>query len=622
LRELSLPLDCNMASRKHYSRLCYSSLIAIAIVLPSAVISGRTPKTTPSSRTSSAPEKKLERRDDSLITAPVKELSLQPAGARKAEGLAQFVEGERLEEMGEIDRALEAYQKVLNVDPGEVDLALHVADMLSRQGDYPLAIDVLKDAIKAKPREPSPYLQLSLIYARDLKKLNQGLNYAIQALALDPKNIDAYQRIFEIQVAIGQPQKAIETLNEAERVQSKDPAFWIQLGKLYASVIFKSDAKPTPEEVQRVNGLFKKAAGLAGNDPNVFKDVADYFAASEQISEALPFYVKVLELEPDDINAREKLASGFVLTNKWPEAIATLQELIKSNPEKSEAYELLAGVFEDEGRAFEREKQPEKAKSDFAKAAQNYQQSLLINPSRATNYLHLAELLLGRLKDSAHAVEILQDARRHFPNAPEMTYYLAIALRESKQPQAAVTTFEEALHEAELSASEIVTARFYFDYGATAEQAGLYDKAADLFKKSIAMDPANAAEAYNYLGFMWADHNLHLDEAEEMIRRALEMDPNNGAYLDSLGWLYFRKAKFDQALQELLLAAQNLPTPDAVVFEHIGDAYSKLNQMMQALDYWQKAVLLDPTNKKLAQKIENAKTKVSKGSPSKVSSLQ
>ena len=56
---------------------------------------------------------------------------------------------------------------------------------------------------------------------------------------------------------------------------------------------------------------------------------------------------------------------------------------------------------------------------------------------------------------------------------------------------------------------------------------------------------------------MWADHNMHLDEAEEMIGGA-QLDPNNGAYLDSLGWLHYRKGKFEEALNELLRAAQNL----------------------------------------------------------------
>ena len=186
----------------------------------------------------------------------------------------------------------------------------------------------------------------------------------------------------------------------------------------------------------------------------------------------------------------------------------------------------------------------------------------------------------------------------------------------------AVATFEEALHEAEHEDNEIVNARFYFNYGATAEQAGFYEKAADLFRKSIALDPANAADAYNYLGYMWADHNLHLDEAEEMIKRALKIEPNNGAYLDSLGWLEFRQGKFDQALTNLLRAAKNMAHDDPVVFEHMGDTYLKLNRVPQALEAWQKAMALDPQNKQLAEKIESTRTTMSKCAPAKQNPLQ
>ena len=139
-------------------------------------------------------------------------------------------------------------------------------------------------------------------------------------------------------------------------------------------------------------------------------------------------------------------------------------------------------------------------------------------------------------------MKLLGEARRRFPGAPEIVYYLAIAQREAKQSQQAVATFEEALHEAQLEEDDdFVNAKFYFNYGAAAEQAGLYDKAADLLRKSIALDPENSAEACNYLGYMWADHNMNLEEAELMIRRALQSEPNNASYLDSLGWVEFRK---------------------------------------------------------------------------------
>jgi tetratricopeptide (TPR) repeat protein len=568
-----------------------------------------------------SPIKKAPAQDDSFTLVPGKDLALQPENARKADALIDFVEGSRLEENAEIDNALAAYQKVLNVDPGQTELALRVAALLSRQEDFPRAIDVLKDAIKAKPKEPGPYLQLSFIYGKYLKKTEQALKYANQAVALDPKNFDAYQRLYEIEVTEGDPSKAVQALERAAGVKSDDPAFWIRLGKLYASMVFKAGVEAKPEDIKRVNDFFRKAVENAGDDSAVLKDVADYFAASQQIQEAIPLYLKVLELEPDDSNAREKLASGFVLTNQRAKAIEMLQEIIKQHPEKYQPYDLLAQLLDEDARALARANQPEPAKAEFAKAAENYEQTLLINPGRANTCLRLAELLIGPLQESERAVKILTEARQRFPNAPEFTYYLGLALREAKHPQQAVTTFEEALNEAQGESEGMLNARFYFDYGAAADQAGLYDKAADLFRKSIALDPATAAEAYNYIGFMWVEHNLHLDEAEEMIGRALQLDPNNGAYLDSLGWLDYRKGKYDEALNELLRAAQNLTRDDPIVFEHIGDTYSKLNRVPQALDFWQKAIALDPGNKLLTDKIEKTKTTISKGPPAKINRI-
>jgi tetratricopeptide (TPR) repeat protein len=587
--------------------------LSLTIILASAISLVATAPATPVRTT---------RQDDSFNAKLPKDLALQPQGARKAEALAHFVEASALEESGEIEKALQAYRKVLDVDPGQSDLAAHVAILLLRQEQYPEAIDVLKDAIKANPKDAGPYSQLAVIYARYLKKIDQAIDYANQAIRIDPRNIDAYQRLCEIQAAAGQEKKAIQALDRALAVQNNDPAFWAQLGKLYASLVFKTDAEPKPADIKRVNAIFKKAADNANDDPAVLKDVADYYAATQQIKEAIPLYLRILELQPDDINAREKLATGFVLTNHRAKAIETLEQIIREHPAKYQTYELLAQVLDDEGRALERNNQTEEAKAQFSKAAANYEQSLLINPTRITTYMRLAELLLGPVTKPERAVKVLSEARRRFPNVPEISYYLALAQREAKQPQQALGTFAEALHEAELEQSEILNAKFYFHYGATAEQAGLYDKAAELFQKSITLDPENSADACNYLGYMWAEQNMHLDEAEQMIRRALKKEPNNGAYLDSLGWVEFRAGKFEQALTDLQRAAQNMTRDDPVVFEHLGDTYLKLNRVANAVQSWQKALALDPQNRKIAEKIDNAKTKLSKGAVPPSNSLQ
>lgn len=553
--------------------------------------------------------------DDSFNAVPAKDLALQPENERKANALADFVEGTRLEENAEMEGALNSYQRVLNVDPGQAELASRVAVLLTRQEDFPRAIDVLKDAIKASPKESGPYLQLAVIYAKYLKKSDQALKYANQANALDPKNIEAYQRLFEIQLASGDPGKAAAVLDRAKKVETDDANFWTRLGRLYASTVFKTGAKAKPEDIRRVNEIFKKAAILAKDDAAVLKDVGDYYAASQQIQDAIPLYLKVLELQPDDANAREKLAAGFVVTNQRPKAIEMLQEIITQHPEKYQSYDLLAQLLDDDARALQRANQADRAKEAWKKAAENYEQSLLINPAHGTTCLRLAEILIGPLKEPERAVKVLTEARARFPEAPEFSYFLGLALREAKRPKEALIKFEEARHEAEGTTSEMLNARFYYDYGAAAEQAGLYDKAADLLRESIALDPANSAETCNYLGYMWTEHDMHLDEAAEMINRALQLDPNNGAYLDSLGWLDYKRGKFDDALNELLRAAQNLTRDDPVVFEHIGDTYAKLSRAPQALDYWQKAAALDPANKNLANKIESTKTKMSKGLP-------
>jgi tetratricopeptide (TPR) repeat protein len=122
---------------------------------------------------------------------------------------------------------------------------------------------------------------------------------------------------------------------------------------------------------------------------------------------------------------------------------------------------------------------------------------------------------------------------------------------------------------------------------------------------------------------MWADRGEHLDEAGNLIKKAVELDPDKGAYLDSLGWLYFKRGESEKALQELLRAQENIlreeKKDDAVVLDHIADTYSKLGKIPEALSYWQKALALEQEDKsligKLTEKIEAAKQKVTSGAP-------
>lgn len=168
------------------------------------VLSAPVPPTKSQKTTAARPTpKRTDLIDDSLALPPARDLNLSIEGGHKAEALAHFAEGIDFEENGEMEKALEAYRQVLNVDPGQIELAVRVAALLTRDDDYPSAIDVLKDAVKVHPKAPEPYLELSFIYAKYLKKGDQAIEFANKAIALDPQKIDGYQRLFEIYLIAG-----------------------------------------------------------------------------------------------------------------------------------------------------------------------------------------------------------------------------------------------------------------------------------------------------------------------------------------------------------------------------------------------------------------------------------
>src|SRR5207302_8556248 len=188
-----------MTEQKSRSRRILRCLLFSVLFFAIAGMAIDRTRTTSSTRPQPSPAasqiKKGEHQDDSVILAPAKDLLLRLDGEHKADALSRFVEGISLEENGEMDKALSAYRKVLDVDPGQADLASRVAALLTRQDDFPQAIDVLKDAIKTNPNAAGPLLQLAFIYAKYLRRTDQALDYVNRAIALDPRNIDAYERL-------------------------------------------------------------------------------------------------------------------------------------------------------------------------------------------------------------------------------------------------------------------------------------------------------------------------------------------------------------------------------------------------------------------------------------------
>lgn len=522
---------------------------------------------------------------------------LQKPLEKKAEAEAAFIQGIIAEDEGAFDDALRNYTTALQLDPGgNPELTVRIAREYAKRGDVATGIDLLKDLAKARRDDISAQLTLAGFYLNELKKPDLALKYAEEAARIAPGNLASYQTLFDVYFALKRKHDAEQMLKRAEQLDNKDPDFWLTLAEL-ATRLYRADNGSFPAaRTPGVAPFLQRAAALAGNDPDALARTADDYTTINQIPSAIPLYVRALELNRGNSEVRYKLAQSFLQTGQRDAAISALEEMVKANPLKPEIYEFLGRLYQEN--------------NDRDRALANFQQALLLAPNDPENYLHTAEVELQLRKDN-DAIATLTEARQRFA-VPQITYALAIAFSQAKRFSEALPAFESALQEANADdGREPFDSGFYFSYAVAAEQAGLIDKAAALLKKAIALDPSKAAQAYNYLGYMWVERGEHLEEAGEMIKKALELDPQNGAYLDSLGWWYYKRAEYGKALAELLHAVELLKPPDPVVFEHAGDAYLALGNPAQATSMWQKALALDPQNRGLAAKIDREKAKIS-----------
>jgi len=521
---------------------------------------------------------------------------LSSKAEREAEAMARFVTGVFEEESLGPERAMESFRRVLEIDPGFTSLAIDVAHDYLRRGASTEAIGVLKDALKASPKDIEIALALSSVYLRHLRKPDLAARYAEQAITADPKAIGGYEALWEIALAEGNTASLNKSLDRAFRSKSDSPEFWIKLAELYTTST-SGDAFSDDAYSPKITACLDRAISHAGEDAVLLARIADFYTVNRQYEPATALYQQVISLKPNMANVNERLAETLIQLGRYDEALPVLEAIIAANPLDIRAYDLIARIHTEQ--------------ESFEKATAAIEQAIIIDKSNPYRYQQLASLLLYS-GEANRAVDRLVEARRIFPQVPLFTQLHAKALSMTGAHDESLAMFERAQVEASVSQPELLDGAFYFDYGMATEAAGRYVKAADLFRKSIELDPYNAALPLNALGYMWADRNENLEEAETLIRRALELEPDNGAIIDSLGWVLYRKGDYENALRELLRAANQIASADPVVYDHIGDTYHALKRDSEALLYWTKALQLDADDASLVEKVDRATSRLAK----------
>jgi tetratricopeptide (TPR) repeat protein len=221
---------------------------------------------------------------------------------------------------------------------------------------------------------------------------------------------------------------------------------------------------------------------------------------------------------------------------------------------------------------------------DMPKALQAGREAMAKYPNDAAIRSSQA-LLLGENGQTDEAVKLLEADLKGTP-ADRDTY---LSLSQVYQSGRRYADAEQAARKAEsFSSGPEDNESAWLLLGAVYERQKQYDKAEVEFKKVLDVNPKNA-QVLNYYGYMLADRGVRLDEAQDLVRRALDQEPFNGAYLDSLGWVYYKQNKLDEAEETLRKAVEHEPH-DPTIREHLGDIYAKQGHMDQAATEWEKSL--------------------------------
>lgn len=235
-------------------------------------------------------------------------------------------------------------------------------------------------------------------------------------------------------------------------------------------------------------------------------------------------------------------------------------------------------------------------------------------------YKRGAELQRGlNLADSDkndEAIALLTKLMEADPTDPRAYTALGGVQSSTKNFTAAAATYDKAI--GEIGAPERKDWNLFFQRGIAHDRTKSFPIAEESFKAALKLYPDNP-QVLNYLGYSYVDKNINLDEALGMIRKAVELRPDDGYIVDSLGWAYYRLGKFDDAAKQLLDAIRLRPD-DATINDHLGDAYWRVGRKLEANFQWQHALDAksdDVDNVKIKAKMANSKPLVAEANTDK-----
>jgi tetratricopeptide (TPR) repeat protein len=473
------------------------------------------------------------------------------------------------------EEALDHYFAAAMAQPNHRDLVVQVTGRLLQARQGARAIQLLRRATSLPAAPAELHAWLGFAYATQGNR-QVAISSNREAVRRDPLLLMGYRNLAILYSEAQQPDLALQALHDAAQQPGADAAFLIAIAELYVA-----HARAHPEHTAAAHAsttiTLNRADALDPQDPLLRQRMADAYRYARQYSRAETLYLELIEQFPHLPFLREALAEMYLRDGRNEDATRQFEALARDRPANERAAYFLGTL------AFE--------ESNFEEAEQMFRRTLLLRPDFEPAYYDLAGVLLAQNK-TEDALSILHRARQLFRQRFLLEFYTGLAHARAERYEIAIRHFTEAEILGGAAEPERLNHIFYFQFGAVAERFGDFARAEMLFRKCLELAPT-FPEALNYLGYMWADRGENLEEARDLIEQAVEIEPENAAFLDSLGWVLFRLNKPQEALPWLDKAILHSEEPDATLYDHLGDIHAELGNFEQAREAYLRSLEIE-----------------------------
>jgi tetratricopeptide (TPR) repeat protein len=525
---------------------------------------------------------------------------------------------------GMLDKAAEAYEEAVKLDPRDDDALSVLAEIYTRRQAHEKAVSAWTRYLALNPGSAEGYMHLGQQYLAENKGADATGAFE-RALALKP-SAEACERLAGIFAQANETDDAVKYYRKAIELGPNNVRTRLILSETLLRARRFKECVAEADEVLKLDPKNRYARSLK---VQALRDSHDLSAAEA----LLDTWIKE---DPRDLDTGFLKATILEARHEWPEAAKTLEAAL-ARPRQNEDAEqgrrndqrlwLHLGVVRQELGL-------------YAQAATAVAQARALD-SEPTSELFAWEIqALMRAKDLEAAATRVREGRAQFPQATDLIALDATIRREQGRESEAEAIINKLRADGDkdkdtllevagyyrrarrYSDAEGVLRRAYelapqdtdvlFQLGGALEREQRFDQAETMFREALAVKP-DAAPILNYLGYMNANRGVRLEESLELIQRALTLDPANGAYLDSFGWANFRLGRLDVAEKSIRQSLASMER-NAVVLDHLGDVLKRLGRTQEAVRYWALALKGEDEDQELDRAAVDAKIQAAEAS--------